>query len=64
MTEVLEIGDQLITTGEYAETLQLLLDEAVKQTEYLHGIYGLGWVLCGVIIGCLSSYFIYRMIIT
>lgn len=49
---------------DYTEQLTLLLDEVVKQTELLHGIYGIGWVLCGVIVGCVSAYFIYRMLIT
>lgn len=64
MSEVLEIGEELVATGEYTEVFQQLLKESLKQTEYLSGIYGLGWVLCGVIVGCISSYFIYKMIIT
>ena len=64
MSEVLEIGEEIVVTGEYTEVLQQLLEEALKQTELLHGIYGLGWVLCGVMVGCVSSYFIYRLLIT
>lgn len=64
MSEVLEIGEELVVTGEYTEVLQQLLEEALKLTELLYGIYGLGWVLCGVMVGCVSSYFIYRLLIT
>ena len=64
MDEYTMIGEAIAETGEYMEVLSLILEESVKQTELLHGIYGLGWVLCGLITGCISAYFIYRMLIT
>lgn len=64
MGEFTQIGETIAETSEYAEVLSLILAEAEKQTEYLSGIYGVGWVLCGVITGCLSAYLIYKMITT
>ena len=64
MNEFTQIGEAVAETSEYAEVLSLILAEAEKQTEYLSGIYGVGWVLCGVVTGCVCAYLIYKMVTT
>lgn len=49
MSEVLEIGEELVATGEYTEVLQQLLEVAQNIDTSLLGIYAVGWLLVGSI---------------
>ncbi len=49
MSEVLEIGEELVATGEYTEVLQQLLEAVENMNTSLLGIYAVGWVLVGSI---------------
>lgn len=49
MNEIYEIGETVATTSEYTEVLTLIYNELLVHTDYLSGIYAMGWVLAGCI---------------
>lgn len=61
MSEVYEIGETVVTTSEYTEILTLIHSELLSQTEYLAGLYGMTWVLAGMIVGAITLYAFYKM---
>lgn len=64
MSDVSETVEIVQTSSEYMEILTMIHTELLHQNEYLAGIYALGWVLCGVAVGCVTLYAFYKMITT